>query len=272
MISRRRLTLQLTPLLDLLLIVMFSQYIENRDRSLAAQEVVAARLAAMEAERSDAEKELNQRRTALEQEFANHRQTVESLRKVYDERFQSIIDQHHQIGSLLAESLNLPGVTMAEILKLRTAGSAEDAQRLTAATERLQDLMKSRGEEVIRFLLKVDEMQKHVSVWEVHVQGNGQVRISDGQQSFAVDIGTEADFAARLFELSKSFADSKTLVIVLLTWGDAQGGPRQKAIDGMPLLTEQLRRDSAGTRWYDFSIVGFRVDGPIFSQTTQPVP
>ena len=272
MVSRRRLTLQLTPLLDLLLIVMFSQYIENRNRSLTAQEVVSARLAALEAERSDAEKELDQRRIALEQEFADDRQTVESLRKVYDERFQSIVEQHHQIGSLLAESLNLPGVTMAEVLKLRTAGSEEDARRLTAATERLQELMKSRGEEVFRFLLKVDEMQKHVSVWEVHVHDNGEVRISDGQQSFVHDISSQSNFAARLFEYSKSFADSKTLVIMLLTWGDAQSGLRKTVIDGMPLLTEQLRRDAAGTRWYDFSILGYRADGPIFSPTTQPVP
>ena len=38
MMTRRRLSLQLTPLLDLLLIVMFSQYIENRSRSAQAAE------------------------------------------------------------------------------------------------------------------------------------------------------------------------------------------------------------------------------------------
>ena len=36
-VARRRLTLQLTPLLDLLLIVMFSQYIENREQTHAVQ-------------------------------------------------------------------------------------------------------------------------------------------------------------------------------------------------------------------------------------------
>jgi uncharacterized coiled-coil protein SlyX len=272
MLSRRRLTLQLTPLLDLLLIVMFIQYIENRNRSVAAEENFSAQKVELETLRSQLQQEAEQRQAALEQKFAKQRQTVDELRQVYDARFRSIIDQHHQIGSLLAEALNLPGATMTEILKLRTSSSPEDAQRLTEATEHLRELMKSRGDEIFRFLIKVDEMQKHVSIWEVHVQDNGQALISDGQQSSVSEFGSEADFSVRLFEASKSFADPKTQVIILLTWGDAQGGVRRKAIDGMPLLTEQLRRDSAGIRWYDFSIVGFRVEGPILSQTKRLPP
>lgn len=272
MLSRRRLTLQLTPLLDLLLIVMFIQYIENRNRSVAAEESFSSQRAELESLRSQLQLEAEERQATLEEQFAKQRQTVDELRRVYDDRFRSIIDQHHQIGTLLAETLNLPGATMAEILKLRTSGTPEDAQRLTDATEHLRELMNARGEEVFRFLVKVDEMQKHVSIWEVHVQDNGQAMISDGEQLFVSDFGSEADFSVRMFEASKSFADPKTQVIILLTWGDAQGGARRKAIDGMPLLTDQLRRDSAGIRWYDFSIVGFRVEGPILSPLKRQQP
>jgi len=272
MLSRRRLTLQLTPLLDLLLIVMFIQYIENRNRSVAAEETFSAQKTELENIRAQLHQESEQRQAVLEAQFAKQREAVDELRQAYDDRFRSIIDQHHQIGSLLAESLNLPGATMAEVLKLRTSGSPEDAQRLTDATENLRELVKSRGEEIFRFLIKVDEMQKHVSIWEVHVQDNGQALISDGQQSFVSDFNSETEFSVRLFEASKAFADPKTQVIILFTWGDAQGGARRKAIDGMPLLTDQLRRDSAGIRWYDFSIVGFRVEGPILSQTKRLPP
>lgn len=265
MLTRRRLTLQLTPLLDLLLIVMFSQYIENRDHSIAAQEDLKQQRVAME-------QELATRREALENEFASDRKTLEDLRQVYDERFRSIIDQHHQVGSLLAESLNLPGAAMTEILKLRTAGSPDDAQRLEEATDRLQSLMKARGEDVFRFFIKVDQMQKHISIWEIHVLDNGQARISDGTEAFTVDFSGEAEFSSRLFESTKSFADPRTLVLILLSWGDAQGGARQKAANGMPTLTEQLRKDAAGTTWYDFSIIGFRAEGPIFNDNTNHQP
>lgn len=262
MLSPRRLTLQLTPLLDLLLIVMFSQYIENRDRSIQAQEQIAQ-------QRSIADAELAETRETLEKEFARQRKSLDDLRAVYDERFRSILEQHHQAGTLLAQSLNLPGAAMTEILKLRTANSPEDAERLSAAMDRVKELMQARGEEVFRFLIKVDQMQKHVSVWEVHVMENGKAQISDGEQSFMVDFESETDFASRLFEQCKSFADPRTLVIMLLSWGDAQGGARQRATNGMPVLAEQLRKDAAGIRWYDFSIVGFRADGPIFNNRSK---
>ena len=50
MMTRRRLSLQLTPLLDLLLIVMFSQYIENRSRSAQAAEELRLEKAAVQEE------------------------------------------------------------------------------------------------------------------------------------------------------------------------------------------------------------------------------
>ena len=205
-VARRRLTLQLTPLLDLLLIVMFSQYIENREQTHAVQADLAL-------QRANIETEFEERKSILEQEFRKNRETLEELRKAYDER--------------------------------------------------LQGLMNARGENVFRFLTQVDEMQKHVSRWEVHIQDNGQARLSDGQQSMTIDFLSDAEFSSRLFDASKSFADPRTLVIIMLSWGDAQGGPRQRATKGMPLLTDQLRRDAAGTRWYDFSILSYRASGPI---------
>jgi hypothetical protein len=36
----------------------------------------------------------------------------------------------------------------------------------------------------------------------------------------------------------------------------------------MPLLIEKLRRDAGNTRWFDFSLMGFRPAGPLFSQSS----
>lgn len=272
MLPKRRLALQLTPLLDLLLIVMFSQYIENRHRSVAAQEALAAQEKTLDTRQAEADARMEYRRLALKKDVADQKAALAELGKTYDERFRSILNQHHQIGSILAESLNLPGNVMAEVLKLRTSGSSDDAARLQDATERLQKLMQARGEEIFRFMLQVDEMQKHVTLWEIHVQENGQAFITDSQQSFATDFSGDADLAARLFEFSKSFSEPKTLIVVLLTWSDAQAVARRRATDAMPLLMDQLRRDAGGTRWYDFSIIGYRAQGSLFNSAKPPLP
>ena len=245
MLPKRRLALQLTPLLDLLLIVMFSQYIENRHRTVAAQEALAAREKALDMRQAEADARIEQRRQALEKDVDDQKASLAELGRTYDEKFRSIINQHHQIGSILAESLNLPGNVMAEILKLRTSGSPDDAERLQEATERLQKLMQARGEEIFRFMLQVDEMQKHVTIWEIHVQANGQALITDSQQSFVTDFSSDADLVSRLFESSKSFSEPKTLIVVLADVerragrGPPPGHRRNAFVDG---TTSQRRR------------------------------
>ena len=86
------------------------------------------------------------------------------------------------------------------------------------------------------------------------------------------DLSSDADLATRLFESSKSFTEPKTLIVVLLTWSDAQAVARRRAADAMPLLMEQLRRDASGTRWYDFSIIGYRAQGSLFNSAKPTTP
>ncbi|MFO0974955.1 MAG: hypothetical protein U0996_01085 [Planctomycetaceae bacterium] len=254
MINRRRLSLQLTPLLDLLLIVMFSQYIENRNR-----------MQAVETEQQEGRRAIEEERAQLLKDVQRQKQELSQLRQTYDERFQNILTQHQQAGTLLAQSLNLPAAAMTEVLKLRTAGQTDDAARLEAAAGTLRKTLEQSESDLFRFALRVDEMQKHVSMWEVHVQDNGKVSVSDGHRSATVEFSSADEFASRIFEATKTFDDPNTLVITLLTWGDAQGGPRQKATDGMPVLIERLRSHAGGTHWYDFSIVGYRPAGPVFT-------
>ena len=53
MISRRRMVFQLTALLDLLLVVLFAQYLETQEASSRAVQVEAARRREAEADRSE---------------------------------------------------------------------------------------------------------------------------------------------------------------------------------------------------------------------------
>lgn len=73
MLPNRRLALQLTPLLDLLLIVMFSQYIENRDRFVAAQERLVTQEKLWDTRLAGAEAAIEQRRLELEKMSPNRK-------------------------------------------------------------------------------------------------------------------------------------------------------------------------------------------------------
>lgn len=260
--TRRRLTFQLTPLLDLLLIVIFAQYMEVSQTARTGQQEV-------EQERAALTEEFNQRRDELESLYANQTGQLSQTRDRFSENYKSILKQHQQAGSTIAEALNLPGAVMEQILKMRTDGRTKDAKELEAAAEQLSKLMPARGEELFRFMLRYDEMEKHVSIWELHLQDNGKALFSDGERQRTVSFTTVDEFVSRAFEASKGFSEPKPLVIILLSHGDTQAGLRRRATDGMPLLVERLRRDASNTRWFDFSLMGFRPGGSLFQSVEQ---
>lgn len=257
--TRRRMTFQLTPLLDLLLIVIFAQYMEVQQKAESAQSEV-------EQQKVRLADEYNVRRDELEQRYAAQTKNLSAMRERYSAHYESILKQHQQAGSALASALNLPGKLMEQVLRLRTDGRTADAGNLEAAVKRMQDLLSVRDSEMLQFILRYDEMRKHVSVWEIHLQDSGQAAFSDGEQTQTVAFRTVEEFVSRLFQSSKAFTEPKPLVIILLTHGDTQAGLRRRATDGMPLLVEQLRRDAGNTRWFDFSLMGFRPDGPLFGK------
>lgn len=263
---RQRLSLQLTPLLDLLLIVIFAQHLEVLQNAESAQQAVAQQRTQLQAEQQRLAAEVRQQQVDLQAADAVRQAAVEQQRQEYDVRFQSILDQHQQVGSALAEAFQLPGELLEQISRLRTDGQPADAQRLARATQQLQQAVSTRGREFLQFVIRYDEMQKHVSIWEVHIQDNGQALFTDGQQFLTVSFQTTDEFASRIFEASKTLQDPRTLVLVLLTYGDAQAGLRRKATEAMPQLMAALRSDAANTRWFDFSLLGFRAQGPVFRQ------
>lgn len=261
---RKRLTFQLTPLLDLLLIVIFAQYME-------VQQTVQSGEAQARDQQSVLEREYQQRRASLDMAHAESVRELEASRARYSEQFQSIVDQHHQAGSTLAETFNLPGRVLEEVLRLNAAGQEADAQRLTQAVQSLQSLLDSRSSELLSFMVRFDEMQKHVSVWELHLLANGQALFTDGRLSQRLSFATAEEFSSQCFESAKAFEEPRPLTLILMTYGDTQAGVRRNAVEGLPELARRLRDDTGGTRWFDYSLMGFRPEGPlVLTDVPQP--
>ncbi|GAB5444639.1 MAG: hypothetical protein Fues2KO_49880 [Fuerstiella sp.] len=266
----RRLTFQLTPLLDLLLIVIFAQYMEVQQKAESAQ-------AELKQQQQDLADQFQQGRQALEQQFqqreqqlAANQQQVEREREEYRQQFENIVQQHQQAGSAIADALNLPGRLVEQVMRLNTSGDPQQARNVDSAGERLSQAIEARGSEMVRWLLRFNEMQKHVSIWEVHVLENGQALLSDGEQQARLSFSSQDEFVTQAFEASKAFTEPKPLVIILLSWGNPQAIQRRRATDGMLPLVERLRADAGNTRWFDFSLMGYQATGPVLQQTTSP--
>lgn len=263
---RKRMTFQLTPLLDLLLIVIFAQYMEVQQNAESAQHQLQQQKQELDKDVAVQMQDLEQQRAELSRQLAAQTESISELRQRYSEQYKSILKQHQQAGQALATAFNLPGAVMEEVLRLKSDNQPTDARNLEQAVERLKRVLPERGTELLQFVLKYDEMQKHVSVWELHLQDNGQAIVSDGEQTATVGFGTTEEFVSRVFQATKQFSEPRPLIIILMTYGDAQAGQRRRMKQGMPTLVEQLRRDSSNTRWFDYSLMGFRPSGPLFGK------
>jgi hypothetical protein len=190
-------------------------------------------------------------------------QAIRQAMQQHVQRAASMERQMEQVGRTLAEAFEISARTMGEITRLRREGNDSDATRLQAALDSLRSELASQPEDYIQFVTRYAEMQKHVSLWELHLRESGQAVLTADQQRQAFAFADAEEFVARAFQASKSLAEPRTLVIILLTYGDTQAVFRQQAIDAMPELTARLRQDSENTRWYDFSLLGYRPGGPL---------
>ena len=113
--------------------------------------------------------QLHRRHRDLESEYALKTQELKTTRRRYSEQFRSLLHQHQQIGTALATALNLPGQLLEQALRLQTGGPAGDTDRRQQAISQVRKLLDARGTELLRFIIRYDELQKHVSVWKMHL-------------------------------------------------------------------------------------------------------
>ena len=228
MIPRQRLALQLTPLLDLMLIVMFSQHLAFRQHSATEQQTLEQRHQTLLSELKTQQEQLDRQRESLNRQYLESAQLLNTFLSP---------SQNAQLARQLA---NFDDVR--NTLEQHTSATPDGAAR---------------------FLTRASAMQKHVTILEVHLLDSGTAELRCDGRTESANFASPNEFAERLFQASKRFPTPHSLTLVLLSWGDTQLGPRQSATAGLSLLLEKLRRDAAGIRWYDFSITGYRPSGAL---------
>lgn len=272
----RKLTFQLTPLLDLLLIIIFAQYMDVRDTQ-AESESAIRKEATAQVESLESQSEQDQKLIAstglqvaeLERELAATQEQIAQARQLQldnmelKEALRRALEQQKLAGDLVAELFQVPQELVDNSLKPRTQS---EAVRSPAETEKLRtafkELAQQRGREVVRHLLTFEELRKRCDIWELYIEENGIIRFSTGKQKHSFRANTSDAFVGQLFARYKTLPQPKGLVIILVSYGDARAGTRQVVLEGLPKATDRMRADSNGRSRFEYAILGYTPDGP----------
>ena len=279
----RRLTFQLTPLLDLLLIVIFAQFMEVRD-SAATQERTSSvqlqesqeSLTAAQAELNElldrlqaTQQELNSKTTALseiEQTEASLKTDVDGLTRALEEARQ----QRETIARLLRELFDLPPETVAEIVRLQELTQSRDPERSRLVARQVEKLKLSLREfarkkpgEAVRHLMTFEELRKRCDIWDLYVQENGTTVFRAGDEIRTLPrVDTAGEFETALFDRYKSLPQPKGMVIVLLSYGNARASVYEAAIDGLPRAVERMQANALGGSRFEYAVLGYNPTPP----------
>lgn len=249
MTSPTRMTLQLTPLLDLLLIVIFAQYLDVRE----SQVVIETRAAALQQELNESQQQLKLATGAL--------QDVRQELRLMD-------DQQQVLGVVLQELFQIPQDELRRLLQRKLPPGVRSAQELERLQEQVRELSQEQPVKLVEHLLSYEEIRKRCDLWDVHVTPDNFLVLSSGGKSARMQIPRDVDedfvqraFADRFIELSQALSEPKSLVILLMTYDRASqrwavGGVR----DVLPQIVLRLNFESTGRSRYAYADLGFRLE------------
>ncbi|GIX05281.1 MAG: hypothetical protein KatS3mg114_1150 [Planctomycetaceae bacterium] len=234
--TRRRLTLQLIPLLDLLLIVVFAQYLEGRLRQEEQRDTFAQQQRAAE-----------EQRRRLEARLADVETSAETLQQHLDRYTQVFLEIMQAAETALQQSHNdgkvaeLPAGIPPQIL-----------------LEQLSQLRHS-PERVWEHLVRYAEIRKRIDLWQLHLTEQGECVLCTGLQRIVFRADTAPAFAQRLFETYKQLPEPKSVVLILVTWGDVRFVWRKAATEGLATAVDLMRQDSGQRIRFDYALLGYRL-------------
>lgn len=262
----RRIALQIVPLVDTLLVVLFLQYLDAKQREAATVELASDARRGQEqtiVEVDDLRRERDRilQELALARDDANALATrqaeVQQVADVAQNRLDRTLAQQRVLGELVVELFGVPQEEIEKVLdptrEPPVAKSPEELDRLRA---RFREMARQNPGRMIQHLLSYEEIRKRCDVWELHIDARGIAKFDTGANSFRFRIVPGA-FEGYFFGLYKSLPQSKGLVIVLLTYDDAtERGVTDPVRHALPGLMERMREDSGGKAHFEYADLG----------------
>jgi len=266
--TRRRFTLQLTPLLDLLFIVLYAQYIDLQQatRREIAQETERRHEA--EAERVQAEKagraaaklrtdaltqlsELNQKIDQFEVEKRRLTRELELARAQTEREGQAREDiekaaarDRAAIGQIVQNVLR---INQEAILEAIQGAPTPDRQKLRVEFE---EMSTKSAAALIHHLRATEELKKRADLWEVYIGDDNTVKVTLVGDVMAENLQVQSSdqLANKIAEVARQRGEPKSLVIILLSWSNADRRTRDLTRQALDEVTTVLKADWPGKR------------------------
>ncbi len=242
---RRRLSIQLTPLLDLLLVLLFAhfalaqQHVQEQTKTTADAE--EQREAAEQEREAADEMQATMRRKASEyaEEVADLKQELQSCRAERDAEKRDIEAERQALGRGLAELFD---ADEADMRKVAEAMEPADRAAVLEQLESLADAKSKSPQAFVEHLRRFDQIKKHVDLWDIRLDGSdratletpGQlpVTLSRGSLSCGRDIGQHL----------QSLGATNDLILVFVAWdAETTHGAVHDLDDCLEGLNEQVR-------------------------------
>lgn len=245
---RRRITLQLIPLLDLLLIVIFAQFMEMRQ----AAERLAQRTEAAEKESAAANDRVATSIAAGQAELALQKEEFRQQQIAKEAQHQANMSELDRIASLAAELFRLPDTFVKKALD---AKSEEDRAKLRKF---LDNLPKGKTADVVHQMATLSELRRLCDVWEIHLDDHDVAHVTFPPTSISIEFEDEDEFERKFFDWYKSLPPAKNLVLMQFTWADATAGAKFSVKKGIAKFLERMQNSRNGQTSFEFIALGFR--------------
>jgi len=242
---RRRLSINLTPLLDLLLVLLFAhfalaqQHVQEQSESTAVAQ--QERAAAQEEKEAADELQATSRRTASEcaEKVADLTQELDECKEDREAEKRDIEAERKALGKGLAALFDADEADMRELAE------AMDPHDRAAILEQLEELADAKAESpqaLVQHLRRFDEIQKHVDLWDIRLDGRDRAKLEiPGQLPLALSassLACERDLQRHL----QSLGGTNDLILVFVAWdGDTTNGARLQLDECLEGLNEQIR-------------------------------
>ncbi|MCA9080857.1 MAG: hypothetical protein KDA58_09875 [Planctomycetaceae bacterium] len=241
MSAPRRLSLQLTPLLDLLLIVIFGQYLEVQSNQTAREQLI-------------------------EQQAVQLQETEQALQQAA-ERHAQLESRQQRLGELVHEVFQIPSEEVNTLLDpFSSPAGWRSPQEREQLRQKFAELAAKSPEAAIQHLLTYEEIRKRCDLWSLHIDASGTILLTvDDEQAPVPILATQDEridldgLSAAMFARYKSLPEQKSLVLILLTYDRRSRVQLTRAVrQVLPVITAQMQTDAGGRSRYDFADLGFR--------------